>query len=114
MSPITTHVLDTNIGKPAVGVRVVLERRSAAGQWQPVGRGVTDDNGRLETLLPDGSSIESGQYRLDFDTRNYFASQGVVELYPRVTVIFQADANQHHYHLPLLLGPFGYTTYRGS
>lgn len=113
MSAITTHVLDTSRGRPAAGVPVVLEHRGAA-DWQLVGRGDTDADGRLKTLHPGGQPLAPGRYRLTFDTASYFAAQGVAAFYPVVVVVFETSAGEAHYHVPLLLAPFGYSTYRGT
>jgi 5-hydroxyisourate hydrolase len=114
MSPITTHVLDTARGRPAASMHVVLEQRDAQDQWQVVGRAETDGDGRVRTLMPDGASLLPGIYRLVFETRKYFDAHGLRTLYPYVTVVFEASPDEAHYHIPLLLTPFGYTTYRGS
>jgi len=111
LSPITTHVLDTSRGRPAVGMPVVLERAGDAG-WQPVGRGTTDADGRVRDLL--ASPPEAGRYRLSFDTDTYFRAVGDVGFYPEVSVAFVVGHGDEHYHVPLLLSPFGYSTYRGS
>jgi len=115
MSPITTHVLDTARGRPAAGVPVVLELQhgDARDGWRLVGRGETDADGRLRTLMPEGDA-PSGVYRLIFDTRQYFHTLGVRAFYPQVVVVFEVAAGDAHYHVPLLLSPFGYSTYRGS
>jgi 5-hydroxyisourate hydrolase len=113
MSPVTTHVLDTARGRPAEGVAVVLERRGAGEAWAELGRGTTDADGRIRDLLPDGSAVAAGVYRLRFATAAYFLAQGVRGFYPEVQVTFEAEAGGH-YHVPLLLSPFGYSTYRGS
>jgi 5-hydroxyisourate hydrolase len=111
-SPITTHVLDTARGRPADGVAVVLEQ--LAGQaWMKIGGGTTDLDGRLRSLLAPGSLLP-GTYRLTFDTGAYFASQNKSCFYPHVTVMFAVEDNTQHYHVPLLLSPYGYSTYRGS
>ncbi len=113
MSGITTHVLDTSRGKPASGVPVLLETREEEG-WREIGRAVTDDDGRVRQLLPAGSSLIPGIYRLTFDLDPYFAARDVESFYPEASIVFNIrDANQH-YHVPLLLSPFGYSTYRGS
>jgi 5-hydroxyisourate hydrolase len=113
MSQITTHVLDTSIGKPAAGVPVVLEVEDVGSGWKQVGRGATDKDGRLGDLFGEGALIE-GTYRLTFDTHTYFANRKIESLYPQVTVVFSVrDAAEHH-HIPVLLSPFGYSTYRGS
>ena len=113
MSAITTHVLDTSRGRPAAGVHVTLERNDEVGAWQLVGRGDTDPDGRLRTLMPEGGSPRPGIYRLQFDTRAYFDAHGVPSFYPHIVVTFQIQDESHH-HVPLLVSPFGYTTYRGS
>lgn len=113
MSAITTHVLDTARGCPAAGVRVALELIDVNEQWQVVGHGTTDDNGRLRTLLADAVEPLPGVYRLVFDTRAYFEEHGTRAFFPHVVVIFEVS-DSGHYHVPLLLSPFGYTTYRGS
>jgi 5-hydroxyisourate hydrolase len=114
LSGISTHVLDTARGKPASGVGVRLEREEALGRWQQVGSGRTDENGRCAELLAGGEKLAPGNYRLTFDTQSYFAAQKVEGLYPAVEVIFVARDGDAHFHIPLLLSPNGYTTYRGS
>ena len=113
MSQITTHVLDVALGKPAAGVPVVLEIEKAGGEWKEISRGATDGDGRLRHLLPPDSLTE-GTYRLTFDTNTYFGFRKVVGLYPQVSVAFRVRDPKEHYHIPLLLSPFGYSTYRGS
>ncbi len=114
MSGITTHVLDTARGWPAAEVPVTLEVRGDDGPWSLVGRGSTDGDGRLRTLVPPGVAVEARTYRITFDTSTYFAALGVQGFYPEVSVSFAVrDATEHH-HVPLLLNPFGYSTYRGS
>jgi 5-hydroxyisourate hydrolase len=104
-------VLDTSRGRAAVGVPVVLERAVDSG-WQPVGRGTTDADGRVRDLLT--SPPEVGRYRLSFDTDAYFRAVGEAGFYPEVAVTFVVGRGEEHYHVPLLLSPFGYSTYRGS
>jgi 5-hydroxyisourate hydrolase len=113
MSAITTHVLDTARGRPAAGVPVTLEVE-AAGGWILLGKGTTNADGRLSDLIPDETAIEAGVYRLIFDTSAYFAGNNVPAFYPQVTVVFTIENTDTHYHVPLLLSPFGYSTYRGS
>ena len=113
MSGITTHVLDTARGRPAAGVPVVLEIESR-GEWKALGRGITDADGRIRQLLPTGATLAAGTYRLTFDTQSYFASQGIEGFYPQVSVVFIVRDPAQHYHVPLLLSPYGYSTYRGS
>jgi 5-hydroxyisourate hydrolase len=109
---ISTHVLDTARGRPAQGVPVVLER-SAQDGWYELGRGATDADGRVRDLLPDGAPVADGRYRLTFDTGAYFRARGEAAFYPEVAVVFTVAGDEHH-HVPLLLSPFGYSTYRGS
>ena len=113
MSAITTHVLDTSRGRPAGGVPVTLEME-AAGGWILLGKGTTNADGRISDLLPADTPIEGGVYRLIFDTGRYFANNNVDAFYPQVTIIFKIENPDQHYHVPLLLSPFGYSTYRGS
>ena len=108
MSPITTHVLDTSRGVPAAGVPVTLER---GPDWDEVGSGRTGDDGRLAEL---GSPDPAGVYRLRFDTGAYFKAAGTRAFFPEVTVQFTIEQPSEHFHVPLLLSPFGYSTYRGS
>jgi 5-hydroxyisourate hydrolase len=110
VSAVTTHVLDTSRGSPASGVDVVLERLGATVGAVAAGR--TDADGRVDGLGPD--QLEAGDYRLRFATAAYFAELGVPALYPEVVVVFSLSDSGQHYHLPLLLGPFSYSTYRGS
>ena len=114
MSAITTHVLDTSRGCPARGVPVELEIRIEDDTWRRIGRGATDGDGRLRTLMPEGEPLVGGVYRLLFDVHHYFAETGTHCFYPRVTVEFSVAGEGSHYHVPLLISPFGYTTYRGS
>jgi 5-hydroxyisourate hydrolase len=114
MSRITTHVLDVARGRPAEGVAVVLEVCGGGGDWAELGRGTTDADGRITTLLPDGAALLSGTYRLRFVTAGYFAALGVRGFFPEVQVMFQPDDPAARYHVPLLLSPYGYSTYRGS
>ncbi len=107
MSGITTHVLDTSRGRHAAGIRVTLEAQVAEGVWEIRGRGETDPDGRARNLLPDGAKLAEAVYRLTFDN----LPEG---LYPHVTIAFRVTDPAGHYHIPLLLSPYGYTTYRGS
>ncbi len=112
MSAITTHILDTSRGQPAVDVQVVLALRVDAG-WRQLASGVTDRDGRIGDLLDPGP-VATGTYRLHFDIGSYFRRLDQVAFYPWAEIVFEiADADQH-YHVPLLLNPFGYSTYRGS
>jgi 5-hydroxyisourate hydrolase len=113
MSAITTHVLDTSLGRPAKGVPVTLEVE-AAGGWELVGKGKTNADGRIPDLVAEEITLDAGVYRLIFDTATYFAAQDIEGFYPSVTIVFKFDDPAQHYHVPLLLNPFGYSTYRGS
>ena len=108
MGTLSTHVLDTSLGKPAPGITVVLE----SGGGEALGDGITDGDGRVGSIGPE--RLGAGDYRLRFASGGYFAARGVEAFYPEVVVVFTiADADQH-YHVPVLLNPFGYSTYRGS
>lgn len=111
---ITTHVLDTSIGRPAVGIKVSLEVLSAGGGWTQVAWGTTDQDGRVRELLPNGQKLQEMRYRLVFDTATYFAGRNVESFYPVVIVVFEIQNPNQHHHVPLLLSPFGYSTYRGT
>ena len=114
MSPITTHVLDTAIGRPAQGIEIILDQKGTGESWTELGRGATNADGRLPSLLPDATVLAAGIYRLRFLTDPYYANCGVRGFYPEVAVMFRIETNGGHYHVPLLLSPFGYSTYRGS
>jgi 5-hydroxyisourate hydrolase len=114
MSAITTHVLDTSTGRPAAGVAIVLEQGVGASGWRTIGRSQTDGDGRARDLMSGGATLAPGPYRLTFDTRAYFESHNKRSLYPQVIIVFEAVPGELHYHVPLLLSPFGYSTYRGS
>jgi len=109
MSGITTHVLDTSLGKPAEGIRVKLQLEGAV-----VGSGITDADGRVRDLVAGGPSLPEGVYRLTFSVGEYFEATGRAAFYPEIVVNFRVTAGNENYHVPLLLNPFGYSTYRGS
>lgn len=114
MSAITTHILDTSAGRPAAGVSVMLEQETVESGWHLIAKGVTDKDGRLRLMQETDELFMLGHYRLSFDTGAYFAAAGVESFYPQVTVAFTVRDPAAHYHVPLLLSPFGYSTYRGS
>ncbi len=114
MKRISTHVLDTALGKPATGVPVRLERREKSGNWILLASAQTDQDGRCSQLLPDENVLSAGLFRLAFDTESYFAALKIPALYPLVEVTFQVREGETHFHIPLLLSPNGYTTYRGT
>ena len=109
---LSTHVLDASSGRPAANVALTLHRRGKSVSWEPVGEGVTDDDGRCRTLAPDG--LQAAVYRLDFDTGAYFVATGQKGFYPEVSIVFEVTEPTRHHHVPLLLSPFAYSTYRGS
>jgi 5-hydroxyisourate hydrolase len=105
MSAITTHVLDTARGRPAAGIPVTLAAWRDP-EWQPIGEGKTDEDGRIRELGP--ATVAAGRYRLTFRTQNWS------EFFPEITITFAVTAPDEHHHVPLLLSPFAYSTYRGS
>jgi 5-hydroxyisourate hydrolase len=113
ISCISTHVLDLALGKPARDVAVRLEKQEVSS-WRLMASGRTDQDGRCNQLLPEEDTLAPGSYRLVFDTANYFADQMVDALYPVVEITFCVKDGESRFHIPLLLSPNGYTTYRGS
>ena len=109
---LTTHVLDTALGKPGKEISIRLQI-PVNGVWQTIAQGITDSDGRVGDLLPSQKSLAHGNYKLVFDTGNYFASQKIKGFYPEVEIQFIVF-DDAHYHVPLLINPFGYSTYRGS
>ena len=114
MSAITTHILDIATGKPGAGVPVILERKTHTAGWQKIADGISDIDGRVNSLLSPREPFLAGHYRLIFETGPYFLLQGVDCFFPQVTISFVVKDPTGHYHVPLLLSPFGYSTYRGS
>lgn len=110
---ISTHVLDISIGRPAAAVAVRL-RRHEGDAWVEVCRGTTNDDGRVASLLPDGMTAGAGAYQLTFDVGAYFSARGTESFYSQVAIDFVIRDAASHYHVPLLMSPFGYSTYRGS
>lgn len=110
-SHITTHVLDSVTGRPAAAISVVLEQHTHGG-WREVATAQTDADGRVSELGPE--AVAAGRYRITFDTGSYFAARDQATFYPHVTIVFELDDESAHYHVPLLLSPFAYSTYRGS
>jgi 5-hydroxyisourate hydrolase len=113
MSPITTHVLDTSRGRPAVGIEVALEILSGT-EWELLGNGLTDATGRCTTLMAEGRQIVSGTYRLVFNVAPYYGAQHTETFFGQIPIVFEITKPEAHYHVPLLISPFGYSTYRGS
>jgi 5-hydroxyisourate hydrolase len=111
---LSTHVLDATTGRPAAGIAVRLERGGDGG-WAPAGQGRTDADGRLRLARDgDAAEFEPGVYRITFATGAYFTARGAASFYPEVTITFEMTEPGGHYHVPLLLSPFAYSTYRGS
>jgi len=110
---ISTHILDTAIGRPAADVPVSLARRQKE-QWVTISEGRTDADGRARQLLAEGSALAVGLYRVRFETAAYYEAQRLSGLYPYVEIAFEVRDAEQHYHIPLLLTANGYTTYRGS
>ncbi len=111
MSQITTHILDTTLGKPATGVTIILYAQES--DWLEIAMGVTNKDGRIADLLPVGGVLPAGNYKMKFLTNDYFKQKPTETFYPFIEIIFTITSGEH-YHIPLLLNPFGYTTYRGS
>jgi len=111
---VSTHVLDTSQGRPAKDIPVRIEQRDADGSWRLLASACTDQNGRCSQLMPENVAHTPGIYRLVFDTESYFGAGKLEGLYPSVEITFHAREGEQHFHLPVLLSPHGYTTYRGS
>jgi len=114
VTTISTHVLDTSLGRPASNVAVTLERIDALGVPAQLSSHVTDDDGRVGALVPADVHVSAGNYRLVFDVQGYFAGTNRETFYANICVDFKVAEKAQHYHVPLLLSPFGYSTYRGS
>jgi 5-hydroxyisourate hydrolase len=108
---ITTHVLDLVQGIPAKHIPAMLERLDESNTWKPIGNGTTNDDGRIDNLMGENDTISQGTYRLTFDVSSYFESDS---FYSSIPIIFNITKTNRHYHVPLLLSRFGYSTYRGS
>ena len=112
MSQLTTHILDTTKGKPAQGVRLSLYKQHNE-KWKEIGIGTTNSDGRVADLLKKDVLLDLGIYKMRFETGEYFDKQGIQSFYPFVDIIFNITSKEH-YHIPLLISPHGYNTYRGS
>jgi 5-hydroxyisourate hydrolase len=113
-NPLSVHVLNIENGKPSGGVEVLLEKQTDGG-WEQLNQATTDqDSGRINALFPEDEKFESGVYRVTFETGDYFDSQGTETFFPEIPVPFKVENTDQHYHIPLLLSPYGYSTYRGS
>ncbi len=109
MSTLSTHVLDTALGRPAEGIRVELEHNGSV-----IGSGITDADGRVRDLQEKNAQLTAGDYALRFSVADYFSATGRDSFYREIAVNFRISAESDHYHVPLLLSPYGYSTYRGS
>lgn len=115
-NPLSVHVLDLQTGQPSAGIRVDLERRGVSGNWQALGSGTTDEQGRIRALLPAAALNQwtAGDYRVVFRTGEFYARQQQPSFFPEIPVVFRVETATQHYHVPLLLSPFGFSTYRGN
>ncbi|XP_074660479.1 5-hydroxyisourate hydrolase-like [Tubulanus polymorphus] len=113
-NPLTTHVLDTSIGKPANDLPIKLFYDTPNIGWKLLSEGKTNSDGRLPNLITDPGTFVKGTYKLYFDTASYFKQQNITGFYPYVDIVFEITSPGEHYHVPLLLNPYGYSTYRGS
>jgi 5-hydroxyisourate hydrolase len=114
MKRVSTHILDLVHGTPAADVPVRLEKQDSSGDWRLLASARTDQDGRCLQMLPEKEDLPAGLYRLRFDTGSYFNLQKIGALYPVVEVTFRVQEGESHFHIPLLLSPNGYTTYRGT
>ncbi|MBU3823542.1 MAG: hydroxyisourate hydrolase [Candidatus Oceanisphaera merdipullorum] len=112
-NPLSVHVLNLENGLPSPGVEVVLEQQNG-DNWTKLNTGVTNEQGRIPALYPEGKKLEQGVYRVTFETGDWFKKHDTATFFPEVPVIFSADASVEHYHIPLLLSPYGFSTYRGN
>ena len=110
---ISTHILDTALGRPAAAVPVTLARIEN-GDWSLINEAATDDDGRCKHLLPSTQTLQAGTYRIRFQTTAYFERNRLQGLYPYIEIVFTVSDEKQHYHIPLLLTANGFTTYRGS
>ncbi|ART80020.1 hydroxyisourate hydrolase [Oceanisphaera avium] len=112
-NPLSVHVLNLENGLPSSGVEVMLEQQ-AGDSWTKLNSGITNEQGRIPALYPEGKKLEEGVYRVTFETGDWFKKHDTTTFFPEVPVIFTADASVEHYHIPLLLSPYGFSTYRGN
>lgn len=112
-NPLSVHVFNLENGLPSPGVEVTLEKQSG-NAWQALSSATTNEQGRITALFPEGKDLEKGTYRVTFKTGEWFAEHKTSTFFPEVPVIFTADGSVPHYHIPLLLSPYGYSTYRGN
>ena len=112
-NPLSVHVLNLNDGLPSPDVKVTLEKQNGK-QWTALNDGVTNQQGRITALYPQDKALEKGTYRVTFKTGDWFEAHDTASFFPEVPVIFEVDGTVPHYHIPLLLSPYGFSTYRGN
>ena len=112
-NPLSVHVLNLNDGLPSPDVKVTLEKQNG-NQWAVLNDGVTNQQGRITALYPQDKALEKGTYRVTFKTGDWFEAHDTASFFPEVPVIFEVDGTVPHYHIPLLLSPYGFSTYRGN
>lgn len=113
-NPVSVHVLNMQDGLPAVGVEVMLERLGKDGHWQKLADMRTNAQGRINALYPSGQTLQQGTYRVVFETGDWYKAHGKQTFFPEIPVVFSIDGSLPHYHVPLLLSPYGYSVYRGN
>ncbi|WMC09996.1 hydroxyisourate hydrolase [Oceanimonas pelagia] len=112
-NPLSVHVLNLENGLPSPDVKVVLEQKQS-DQWVELNSAVTNKQGRITALYPEGKTLEKGTYKVTFETGDWFEQHDTATFFPEIPVIFSADGKLDHYHVPLLLSPYGFSTYRGN
>ena len=112
-NPLSVHVLNLQDGLPSTGVKVLLEKQDGK-DWSQLSSGVTNEQGRIPALYPEGKTLDKGSYRVTFKTGDWFAEHKTASFFPEVPVIFAVDGTVPHYHIPLLVSPYGFSTYRGN
>lgn len=112
-NPLSVHVLNTQDGLPSPNVKVTLEEMKD-GQWAELNSASTNEQGRVTALYPEGKTLNQGAYKVTFKTGEWFKARGIETFFPEVPIIFYVDGTLDHYHIPLLLSPYGYSTYRGN
>ena len=112
-NPLSVHVLNLQDGLPSPGVNVTLEKQNGQ-DWSKLNTGITNEQGSITALYPENKVLEKGTYRVTFKTGDWFKEHQSATFFPEVPVIFEADGSVPHYHIPLLLSPYGFSTYRGN
>lgn len=112
-NPLSVHVLNTSTGLPSANVSVTLDKK-VDGQWLPLASGFTDAQGRVKALYPEQQSMPIGVYRVTFNTGEWYEKRGEQTFFPEASIVFTVDGKLAHYHIPLLISPYGYSTYRGN